>query len=320
MTPAASAPAHAPRPAESDDAPRSVEVGPSPDQREPAPELSRRLGLVRAVLVVVALLAGGLFAQLTLLSSVQQRSHQQRLFDRLRAELAEGTAPTGPVRQDGKAFPIGTPVAYLEIEALGLQQVVVSGTTSSALFAGPGHRRDSVLPGQAGASVIMGRRASYGAPFAGIDELEEGDEIRVTTGQGTFDYEVLGVRREGDPLPPPPSATDSRLVLTTAEGSAFLPSGVLRVDAELDGDAAPGARRLFTPDGLPVAERSMAGDTSQLWALALWLQAAIAVSLGFVWAWRRWGRAPAWIVCVPPAVLVGITVAGHVSRLLPNLV
>lgn len=291
--------------------------------RAPAPTSTPRTGdrldLLRVVLVVAAVLAGGLLAQLTVVSSLQQRSQQQQLFDELRAELAQGTAPTGPLGTDGRALAIGTPVAYLEIEDLGLQQVVVSGTTSSALFAGPGHRRDSVLPGQVGASVLMGRRSSYGGPFARIDDLEEGDEIRVTTGQGVYEYEVLGVRREGDPLPPPPASGEGRLVLTTADGSPFFPSGVLRVDASLD-DASSGPSRLFATDGLPAAERSMAGDTSQLWALALWLQVLTALALAVVWAWKRWGRAQTWVVCLPPVLLVGVIVAGHVVRLLPNLV
>ncbi|MCZ0981039.1 hypothetical protein O1L60_24275 [Streptomyces diastatochromogenes] len=31
-------------------------------------------------------------------------------------------------------------------------------------MSGPGHRRDTALPGQPGASVIMGRQWGYGSP------------------------------------------------------------------------------------------------------------------------------------------------------------
>jgi hypothetical protein len=288
-------------------------------RRGPPPPLSPRLDLIRLVLLVVFVLAAAMVSQLTIVSSLQQRAEQQRLYDGFRIRLAEGTAPLGPTDEEGRAYAVGTPVAYLEIPAIGLRQVVVSGTTAGALFAGPGLRRDSVLPGQEGASVILGRAAAFGGPFRSIDELDEGDRIMITTGQGEFEYRVLGLRREGDPLPAPPGEGESRIVLTTADGPPYLPDGVVRVDADIEGTAAPGPGRLFTTEGLPPAEDTMAGDTSQLWALVLWLQALIAVGLAAVWAWHRWGRAQAWIVFLPPLMLVGIFVANQATRLLPNL-
>ena len=36
---------------------------------------------------------------------------------------------------------------------------------------GPGHQRNTVLPGQEGTSVLMGRAATYGRPFADLTEL-----------------------------------------------------------------------------------------------------------------------------------------------------
>ncbi|MGK2948295.1 MAG: sortase domain-containing protein [Acidimicrobiales bacterium] len=268
--------------------------------------------------MVVFALSAGLVLQLALVSAVQQRADQQQLYDAFRVRLADGTAPVGPTDLDGVAYPLGTPVAFLEIPAVSLSQVVVSGTSSEALFVGPGHRRDTVLPGQAGASIIMGRRAAYGGPFASIADLEEDDRIVVTTGQGEFEYRVVGVRREGDPIPPPIEAGQSRLVLTTADGPPFAPNGVLRVDALMEG-AEPGSGRLLTSDGLPPPEDTMAGDTSELWALVLWLQALILVALAAVWAWHRWGRAQAWVVFLPPLMLVGISVSNQAARLLPNL-
>ena len=137
---------------------------------EPAtavPPLSAPLHLVRSALVVVLVLAAGLVLQVTFISGLQQRTAQQELFDTFRAQLAEGTAPLGPTDLDGRALAVGDPVAFVEIPSIGMRQVVVEGTTSGALFAGPGHRRDTPLPGQAGVSVIAGRRAAFGGPFAG---------------------------------------------------------------------------------------------------------------------------------------------------------
>ncbi len=213
----------------------------------------------------------------------------------------------------------GSPVAFLEIPAIGLSQVVVEGTTSSDLFDGPGHRRDSPLPGQEGTTIIMGRKASFGGPFSQIADLRQGDVIRAVTGQGTWDYAVIGVRREGDPVPEPGAAGDGRMLLMTADGPSFFPEGVLRVDAELTNDAVGAPDRPFTANTLPAAEKTMASDTSTLYALVLWLQALVLIMIGAVWTWQRMGKAKAWVIFLPPTVLVSLFVAGQAARLLPNL-
>ena len=170
-----------------------------------------------------------------------------------------------------------------------------------------------------GSSVIFGRRASFGGPFSRIAELQAGELIRVTTGQGIFDFTVLGVRYEGQPAPAAPPATTARLLLVTAAGRAFLPDGLVRVDAELSGDAVIGPRRVASASSLSAAERAMGGDARTVWALALWLQALIALSLAVVWAWHRWGHAQTWVVFLPPLALVGLSASGELARLLPNL-
>ena len=141
----------------------------------------------------------------------------------------------------------------------------------------------------------------------------------MTTAQGTFDFDVMGVRHEGDPTPPLPRAGEGRLILATAAGTPFMPSGVLRVDAQLDGDAVGGPRPLVVGSSLPKAEQLMGADTTTLWALALWLQALTVTTLGAVWAWHRWGRAKAWVVFLPLMLLVGVSAAGEAARLMPNL-
>ncbi len=286
---------------------------------EGAPLLSPRLQLVRAVLVLVFVFSVTLFLQLVLVSSLQHSAAQGRAYDSFRAKLATGTAPIGPTDSAGRELELGTSVAYLEIPSIGVKQVVGEGTTSSVLFDGPGHRRDTPLPGQVGSSVLFGRRAAFGGPFSDVSSLKAGDAIKVTTGQGVFNFTVTGVRAEGQPAPPAPTAGAGRLLLVTAAGRAFLPDGVLRVDAELDGLAVIGAGRLVSAAGLPAEERVMAGDASTLWALALWLQALIGLSLGVVWAWHRWGRAQTWVVFLPPLMLVGLAASGEAARLLPNL-
>lgn len=287
--------------------------------RGAAPPLSPGLQLLRASLVLLLTLAGTLLLQLVLISSLQQSAAQGRAFDRFRSDLAKGTVDIGPTGSDGKELAAGTPVAYLEIPSIDVEQVIGEGTSASVLFDGPGHRRDTPLPGQIGTSVVFGRRASFGGPFERIASLDEGDTITVTTGQGTFEYTVIGVRVAGDPAPAAPAAGVGRLTLVTAGGREFLPEGVIRVDAELAEGAVVGPARLYGAGSLASEDRLMAADTRTLWVLAFWLQALIALALGAVWAWHRWGRAQAWVVFLPALLLVGLSASGEVARLLPNL-
>lgn len=285
----------------------------------PLPRLSPRLQLARAALVLVSVLSVSLVVELLVMSPLQHRAAQQRAFDQFRGALAQGTAPVGPTDQAGRELSAGAAVAYLEIPSIGVGQVVGEGTSGGDLFAGPGHRRDTPLPGQGGVSVVMGRQAAFGGPFARIDELRRGSVVRVTTGQGVFTYKVTGGRRAGDPAPGAVPAGSGRLLLVTAGGRPFMPSGVLRVDAELTTPALPGPARLVGSNALPPSERIMGADTSTLWALALWLQGLIVVILGAVYAWHRWSRAKAWVVFLPPLLFVGLGGASEAARLLPNL-
>lgn len=298
---------------------RHDNVAPVRVPRAELPPLSPRLQLVRATLMVVFTLTLTMLVQFTFLGRFQHASAQQRMYDQFRSQLALGTAAIGPADSDGVELAAGTPVAYLEIPMIGVSEVVGEGTTGAVLLDGPGHRRDTPLPGQVGTTVLMGRHSTFGGPFGDIAKLESGDTIVVTTGQGTFEYSVRDVRPEGAPVPPPPAADGSRLVLVTADGRAFLPSGVLRVDADIVDSPVGGPPRAVSTAALPAEEGIMAGDPSTLWALALWLIALAALGVGVAWAWHRWGRAQAWIVGFPALLFVGLAASGEAARILPNL-
>ncbi|MGA5702443.1 sortase [Peterkaempfera bronchialis] len=275
--------------------------------------------LARGALLGLAVLLLGLTAHLVLLSGLEHRSAQQTGYDRLRADLAEGTAPVAQTDPQGRLLAPGTPVALLQIPALGLRQVVFEGTTSDVLTRGPGHRRDTPLPGQVGTSVLMGRQAAYGGPFGGLARLAPGDRLVLTTGQGRHEYRVLGLRRAGDPSPPAPAAGRGRLVLVTAHGTPYLPEGVLRIDADLVSPTADTPPAAIRPGSIPADEQPMSGSTGSLGQLVLWIQALAAASVAAVWAWHRWGRRQTWIVFLPVTAAVGFPVADQVTRLLPNL-
>lgn len=297
-------------------APPPLPPSPKPPRLRPLPPLTARPQVVRATLVLLGVLSASLVLQLLVVSPLQQRTAQQRLFDEFRADLAAGTGAIAPPAADGT---LGSPVAFLEIPSIGVRQVVVEGTAAGILFGGPGHRRDTVLPGYAGTSVVMARRAAFGGPFSRIDALRTGALIRATTGAGVADYRVAGVRREGDVVPAAVRGGSGRLVLATADGPPFVPSGLLLVDADLVAPPLGVVAPPISSGDLPDPERMMAIDTTTLWRLVLWLQVLLAVALGGVFAWHRWHRAKTWIVFLPAYALVGLMTAAEAARLLPNL-
>lgn len=275
--------------------------------------------LARGTLLTLAALLLGLTAQLVLLSPMQHRAAQQRAFDELREKLALGTAPVAQTDQNGHLLALGTPVAIIDIPRLHVHQVVLEGTDSGVLADGPGHRRDTPLPGQAGTSVLMGRAAAYGGPFGDLGTLHQGDTFTVTTGQGKAAYRVLDLRWAGDPVPVPVAAGKGRLVLVTATGTPYLPSGLLRVDADLTSPTAQTPPATIQSGTLPKAEEPMASRSGIPWPMVMWLQALLLVSVAAVWAWHRWGRHQTWIVFAPVVAVLGLQVAGQVTQLLPNL-
>ena len=274
--------------------------------------------LTAMALGLIAILSLSFLAQLTVIGGLQHDRDQDKSFLELRKDLANSVAPVGPLDFNGHVWASGTPVAILEIPQHGIREVVLEGTSSPVLMSGPGHRRDTVLPGQAGTSVILGRRGAYGAPFAALRNLKPKDEIIVTTGQGRHTFSVLSVRRAGDPLPPALKKDTGRITLVTADGPAFRPSGVLRVDADLTSPVQPKPGQIRSP-AMPPNEAVMAGDLSVLLPLMLWGPLLVAAALGAVWVRHRLGLWQAWVIGLPVLVALGVTVIDTTAGLLPNL-
>lgn len=84
----------------------------------------------------------------------------------------------------------GDPLTRIQIPSLGVDTIVVEGTSTSALKAGAGHYPGTPLPGQKGNVSIAGHRTTYGRPFNAVDRLVPGDKILLTTPVGVFTYEV----------------------------------------------------------------------------------------------------------------------------------
>ncbi|WP_304650902.1 sortase [Tessaracoccus sp. OS52] len=290
-----------------------------PPPPRPKVPLGPRELLIRGWLVMVVVVLLGFLTNLMLLSHLQHVVAQHQLRATFAEQLAAGTAPVSEGTFEDVLLRDGEPVARLEIPAIGLDQIVVEGTTSGVLTDGPGHRRDTSLPGQAGVSVLMGRGSAYGAPFSRIPELAPGEEIKVVTGQGEHTYEVIGVRYAGDLAPPPVKAGQSRLILVTTRGMPYMPSGLARVDAQLVSDVqAPGLRDT-TFRSLQPEHKELAGDARTVWALVFALQLLVAAEIAAVLCYRRVGFAKAWVVFMPVLVLTGLLVGDQITLLMPNL-
>ncbi|GAA2056153.1 hypothetical protein GCM10009839_76500 [Catenulispora yoronensis] len=274
-----------------------------------AARAGRGLRAVRATAVSATLASGLLlgFGVYTFgLTGLQEQHSQALLYRQLDSQLSDGTAPTGPVSDS-------TPLAILDIPAIGLHQaVVVEGTTGADLARGPGHLRDTVLPGQDGVSVLLGRRGTFGAPFADLTKLKVGDRIGVTTGQGQFTYTV-NVKGEGGQVIR--DAFKDRLVLATGD-STWIPTHVVSVGARLEGTPAPAAgQRVLRGDlDKPLASDTDAWSALQLWALAL----AVAVGLT-VWLVSVWNRRAVYLSAAPVLAALLWCVYENAAVLLPNL-
>jgi sortase A len=290
---------------------------PTPTPTPRASDGTFRSAGIAITLLAVAIL--GFVGYLYVLSGVQEARAQTTLYARLQGELGQGIAPAGPqapTGPDGAMQPVkpGDPMGLLSIPSIGIRNmVIVYGTSPEDLTRGPGLLRDSSLPGQAGISVIFGRRAAFGAPFASLPQLRPGASITAVTSQGTATYQVVGVASSRKAVPFRSYA--NQLLLVTAD-SRIAPAHYVEVEARLVTTAQP------TPSVLPAigpSEAALGRDASALipamaWAIAL----AAAAALGTVLA-SRWSRWPAWIATIPVIIAILWNLYQCLTALLPNV-
>ncbi|WP_166880068.1 sortase [Salinibacterium sp. ZJ450] len=270
--------------------------------------------------LTISALVLGFLLHVVVISGLQHQRAQTLGYDELRDSLAKSETPVSQIDFTDNPVAAGTPLALLEIPKLGLRQVIVEGTTAETLREAPGHRRDSVLPGQAGTSVILGRQTTYGGPFGTLSRLQPGDVIRVTTGQGVNTFEVFGLRRAGDPQPAAPSRGEGRLELVTADGPALFLTGALHLDAALVSDTQDTPGRIFTETALPPEERALGVDSSGWAVVIVYLMLMVAAAVGTRWAWRHLGRWQTWLAGAPVLLIVGMGTADAIVNIMPNLI
>ena len=265
-------------------------------------------GWIGSILIVWAAALIGFVLFVVFLSAFSESRAQSGLQRHFASILANAQAPVG-----GR-IATGTPVARLDIPAIGLHQIVVEGTGADQLRKGPGHVPVSPLPGQAGNSVIAAHALAYGGPFGSIGTLRAGDTVRVLTGEGQVTYRVTGK------VTVPASDTrlfqatrDNRLTLVTSAN--LWGSSRTVVTARLIGkpQLAPAGR----PTVLHAAQGGLAGGGGAGPALALWLELLLVVAVITVVAYRRLPRWSAYVITTPIALAGLWLVYTTLGRLLP---
>ncbi len=289
---------------------RRQEPAPAPSSApDPAPVERRPVTLARAIAGGLLLLGGLLVAfalYLTVGSGLAANRAQDVMYGQLRTDLEAATVPVSGV------IPAGTSLGVVSVPAIGLDQVFVEGSTSEQTRSGPGLNSGSVLPGQAGVSVLVGHRSTSGAAFADLDQLRPGDTIDVTTGQGRFHY-VVDLVRTSDAPATRVRVVPARLTLVTSD-PAYTPDRTLMVSARLEGKALPAA----TGTASVAAEQPGHGDSAGLVPLLLWSQLLLLVSVLATWAALRLSRAAVWIGATPVLLAVLWHVFENLALLLPN--
>jgi len=255
---------------------------------------------------LLALLVLGFAGYLYFLSGVQEARVQTTMYATLRGQLGQATAPLNSPKP-------GTPMAILSIPAIGMHnEVVVQGTSPENLELGPGHLRDTPLPGESGVSVLYGRRATFGSPFGLVPRLSPGEKIIITTGQGTSVYRVklVGDSKERILI----STAPNQLMLVTAD-SDLIPSHYIEVDASLVSRSQPDAGTTsVTP-----AEVALGNDPNALILCMAWGMALVIVSAGGSVVASRWSKWPAYLAIVPIALAVVWNLYQNIAALLPNI-
>ena len=84
----------------------------------------------------------------------------------------------------------GEGIGRITIDRIGLNSIVVQSTDTASLQKGPGHYPTTPFPGQEKTVGIAGHRTTYLAPFRYINEVEDGDIIRLEMPYGGFTYTV----------------------------------------------------------------------------------------------------------------------------------
>lgn len=163
----------------------------TPPKREPVRNAVQVVGELLITMGLIVLLFVVYEVYITdVLSAGEQRAVTASLDD----EWKKPERGTNLQVVDGRGF------AKLYIPSFGPDFVftVLEGTDDKTLEAGPGHYKDTALPGQPGNFAVAGHRVGKGSPFNDLDLLRSCDRIIAETANGWYVYRVLPVNGTPD--------------------------------------------------------------------------------------------------------------------------
>lgn len=313
----------------------------------------RILSALGRALIISGLLVLGFVAFQLWGTSIESSRKQDTLRDSLAADMGKtnvrhldtedlvtAAEAIDPVTAPPMAPPAnGEPIGVISIPRIGVNWVFVAGVTRADLKKGPGHYPGTPLPGQAGNAAIAGHRTTYGAPFNRIDELIPGDEITISTPQGSFTYVVIPAPGEEDQAwyAVKPSqvevlndAGDNRLTLTACHPKysarqRIIVNAVLKTppaQAVPVSDTTPKPNQT-TPKLKPTLseqfDEGQSGDSSALWR-ALGFGLAAALIAGIAYFAKRYTKPWAvWLIATPGILAMIWFGYMYLDRYLPPL-
>ena len=304
------------------------------------PSVRRLLVVALAVIVVFCVAVGAVIYGI---GSLVQARDQRTLMATERLNISNAAVLNKSLdRVDLPTQPpqVGQPVGVVAIPALGINQAVVEGVSSSQTVMGPGHVPGTAGLGQPGNAAVVGRNAGYGGIFGRLDQLKRGDRILTATIEGQSIYIVRRVTAvtigptatttgetpttgRAAQAAVTPTVTlqtlyrhtaDNRLTLiTSASAVPWNSSRAIEVTAILRGKpyvATPQAARTSTQLG-------NTGESGAWAELILSLQALVVVAVGAVLLYRRCTVRTAYLLSTAPLVAFTVLAAESISRLLP---
>ncbi len=242
-------------------------------------------------------------------TAISQHHAQAQLHNAFEASLHHSTA--APVAASGLSLipanqvvtppAEGSPIAHLQIPAIGLDEYVVSGTAEGDLAKGPGHYIGTAAPGQAGNVAIAGHRTTNGAPFNQLGKLAIGNQIYLTTLTGerlTYVVSQAPVAVSPRDVAVLNDFGDNRVTLTTCNPE-YSSSQRLVVVGELKQPNPPKASKAKTVEYHIVNPATTSWNWSSLPIVVLELGILLLLGLGNRWITAWFGRSGRWIVLVP---------------------
>ena len=169
--------------------------GPLPPHATPP----RRPGVLRwleRLLLVVGLASLGYYTYVSAETALYQ-AYETRELEAILAGVPEPapspakTESVAKTRVRRAAPPRGSTIGRIEIPRLGVVAIVRAGSDARTLRLAVGHIPGTALPGEGGNIGLAAHRDTF---FRRLGDIREGDDVRVVTPEGTFNYRVEGTK------------------------------------------------------------------------------------------------------------------------------